>query len=78
LSTTGGFKKLKDNMGLIQKLPTQDRSPKNNHWKDSKHRNTNQKSYFIQGQNGIQNAPLLSIEALKIIILKIAKEEIQN
>jgi hypothetical protein len=24
----GGFKKLKDNTGLIQKLPTQDRSPK--------------------------------------------------
>jgi hypothetical protein len=56
-------------MGLIQKLPTQDRSPKNNHWKDSKHRNTNQKSYFIQGQSGLQNAPLLSIEALKRIIL---------
>jgi hypothetical protein len=30
--------KLKDNMGLIQKLPTQDRSPKNNHKKDSKHK----------------------------------------
>jgi hypothetical protein len=40
LSTTGGFQKLKDNMGLIQKLPTQDRSPKNNHGKDSKHRST--------------------------------------
>jgi hypothetical protein len=39
LSTRGGFQKLKDNMGLIQKLPTQDRSPKNNHGKDLKHRN---------------------------------------
>jgi hypothetical protein len=39
LSTKGGFQKLKDNMGLIQKLPTQDRSPKNNHEKDSKHIN---------------------------------------
>jgi hypothetical protein len=38
LNTRGGFQKLKDNMGLIQKLPTQDRSPKNNHGKDSKHR----------------------------------------
>jgi len=57
-------------MGLIQKRPTQDRSPKNNHEKDSKHRKySNQKSYFIQGQSGLQNAPLLSIEALKIIIL---------
>jgi hypothetical protein len=26
-------------MGLIQKLPTQYRSPKNNHGKDSKHKN---------------------------------------
>jgi hypothetical protein len=39
LSTRGGFQKLKDNMGLIQKLPTQYRSPKNNHGKDSKHKN---------------------------------------
>jgi hypothetical protein len=31
--------KLKENMGLIQKLSTQDRSPKNNHGKDSKHIN---------------------------------------
>jgi hypothetical protein len=70
LSTTGGFQKLKDNMGLIQKLPTQDRSPKNNHEKDSKHRNiptTNLTSF--RDKVAYTCAPLVSIKALKIIIL---------
>jgi hypothetical protein len=57
-------------MGLIQKLPTQDRSPKNNHGKDSKHRNIPTKNLTsLKDKVAYTYAPLLSIEALKIIIL---------
>jgi hypothetical protein len=70
LSTTGGFQKLKDNMGLIQKLPTQDRSPKNNHGKDSKCRNIPTRNLAsFKDKVAYTYAPLPSIEALKIIIL---------
>jgi hypothetical protein len=58
-------------MGLIQKLPTQDRSPKNNHKKDSKHRNipTKNLTSFKDKDVAYTCAPLVSIESLKIIIL---------
>jgi hypothetical protein len=70
LSTTGGFQKLKDNMGWIQKLPTQDRSPKNNHGKDSKRKNIPIRNLAaFKDKVAYTCAPLLSIEALKIIIL---------
>jgi hypothetical protein len=70
LSTTGGFQKLKDNMGLIQKLPTQDRSPRNNHGKDSKRRNIPTRNLVsFKDKVAYTYAPLLSIKALKIIIL---------
>jgi hypothetical protein len=70
LGTTGGFQKLKDNMGLIQKLPTQDKSPRNNYGKDSKRRNIPTRNLASFKDKGAYTyAPLLSIEALTIIIL---------
>jgi hypothetical protein len=57
-------------MGLIQKLPTQDRSPKNNHEKDSKHRNIPTRNLTsFKDKVAYTYAPLLNIEALKMIIL---------
>jgi len=56
-------------MGLIQKLPTQDRSPKNNHGKDSKHINIPTRNLTsFKDKMAYTYVPLLSIEALKIII----------
>jgi hypothetical protein len=57
-------------MGLIQKLPTQDKSPKNNHEKDSKHKNIPTRNLTsFKDKVAYTYAPLLSIEPLKIIIL---------